>query len=323
MCLLQLKATCWHWPATLHSLVICKSTLLSLLAKFLPINIQSLFTSIYTNYSLSLKTSGLLKLLAVGSLVCKSNHSPTETHVLDIQVLHITTALSQSDAELLQDYMSAWMASVFELSMYALYLRSCPAKMALLAVKTEGEAGNEEREVQKRVMQECKTEWETILQMEADATLNPLLKQLCPHTRYHCVREPLTFMEQNKWEMNETVESMILAWHPKVSHSANIEGVFNSLEDIVKRSMKSNNPSLPNIQRCAIRAVHRKLCQGDSSPNGVVLEPQDFEGSEIRNIRPGVFKPESFQSRSSAFRTKELFVVSMDISKDVRKDKER
>ena len=220
--------------------------------------------------------------------------------------------MGSTDEALLNDYVLTWMAALFELTMYARYLRSSPAKLALLVLPDDG-AEHYQKQVQERVLQECQKEWQTILALEEHPVMNNVLKKLCPHTRFRCLREPLTCLEQHSFKMSDDVREMILAWHPKVSHSANVEGVFNGLEDTVKRAMKSNNPSLPNIQCSAIRAVHRKLCQGDASPQGVALAPPDFEGQEIRNIRPNVFKPESFQG-STCPHSRKTFTVACTLS---------
>ena len=181
--------------------------------------------------------------------------------------------------------------------MYSIYLRTCPAKLALLVLDPAEEPSV--KIVQNKVLMECRKEWETILSLEENANLNGVLRQLCPHTRYRCLREPLTCLEQTDFVVTEDAKLMILAWYPKVAHSANVEGIFNSLEDTIKRSMKSNNPSLPNIQCSAIKAVNHKLCQGENAASSISLGPPDFEGNEIRCIRPSVFRPESYQGSNS------------------------
>ncbi|CAE7513660.1 unnamed protein product, partial [Symbiodinium natans] len=213
------------------------------------------------------------------------------------KVLQVSASLCDTDDQLLTDYVNAWTTSLFELQMYSIYLRTCPAKLALLVLDPAEEPSV--KIVQNKVLMECRKEWETILSLEENANLNGVLRQLCPHTRYRCLREPLTCLEQTDFVVTEDAKLMILAWYPKVAHSANVEGIFNSLEDTIKRSMKSNNPSLPNIQCSAIKAVNHKLCQGENAASSISLGPPDFEGNEIRCIRPSVFRPESYQGSNS------------------------
>ncbi|CAE7207091.1 unnamed protein product [Symbiodinium natans] len=215
----------------------------------------------------------------------------TTTEKVDT-VLEVTHRRTLPEEETLQDYFAAVLCSLFELSMYSVYLTSCPAKLACLVV--EGSEFRYEDEVKKKVLEECKLEWQTILDLETEANSNATLKRVSPHTRFRCYREPLTLLEQSNWTVSEAVTDMVLAWFPRLSHSANIESMFAAIEDNVKRTAKNNGASLPNLQCASIKALQTKVCAGPEGAEPVQLQPPDFEGQEIRNVKMNVFKPEAY-----------------------------
>ena len=193
---------------------------------------------------------------------------------------------------MVRDHLMAVLATVFELSIYALYLQSSPAmEAALLLPKPEKK---QLQEAQAEVMRKSKLQWETVLAMEAKAPENALLRAMCPYTRYTNFREVLTVLEGADWTMTETATKVLKAWHPGLAFSANVEQVFNSLEDVCKRANKNARSSMPNLQCLSIRATGQKLCKGSPSPAGVELAPEDYEGKDIRSIKSSVWKPESF-----------------------------
>ena len=47
---------------------------------------------------------------------------------------------------------------------------------------------------------------------------------------------------------------MIIAWHPSLSQSSNVEDIFNSCEDAVRRA-KAGAGTMPNLSTVAMRAL--------------------------------------------------------------------
>ena len=196
--------------------------------------------------------------------------------------------------KMIRDHLQSILACIFELKMYGNYLEMSPAREAGLLVSAEDAILES---AQKKIWQNSQMEWQTILDMENDATLNPLLKKMCPHTRYLNLREPLTAMEEAGWKMTPALKEILCSWHPQLACSSNIENVFNSLEDNCKRSNKNARSSICNMQCLSIRAVAQKVTDKPNTPRGIKLSCEDFEGKDIRAIKQTVWRPDCFSGR--------------------------
>ena len=200
--------------------------------------------------------------------------------------------------EMIHDHFMCMVATLSELNMYALYLQSSPAQEAALLVETEYHPGISP--VQQNILKRLEAQWDMILSLESRQDSNAMLKRLCSHTRFFNFREPLTLLAECKWQMDSRVRELLSAWHPALGLSANVEQVFNHLEDACKRSSKNATASMPCLQTLAIRSVNQRLTNGEGRARGVELAPEDFEGKQVRMIKASVWKPESLNSCNSA-----------------------
>ena len=199
------------------------------------------------------------------------------------------------------DHLMAVLSTIFELSMYGHNLQSSPAIEAALLV--EDVDTEEMKQAQARVMEECRLQWTTVLTMENQTVSNELLLKMCPHTRFIGFRETLTALEASKWTLDPDTAALLRAWHPALAHSANVEQIFSSIEDSCKRSNKNARSSLSNLQCLCIRATEQKLTGNEPNrPKNVSLTPADYEGSDIRNVKAHVWRPESYSGSNSGMK---------------------
>ena len=192
---------------------------------------------------------------------------------------------------MLADYLTCLLACLYELRLYSLYLQSSPGQEAALLLQTPDFPRLSS--TQQEILDRMRETWQMILELEEGEETNPMLKACCGHTRFFSFRETMTLMEEEGWEMNARTRALLHAWHPGLSMSANIEQIFNRMEDCAKRSSKNAGSCLPNLQCLAIRSVMHQVTRGERGCKGVNLETEDFEGKQIRNIRPSVWRPES------------------------------
>ena len=193
---------------------------------------------------------------------------------------------------MVQDHISCMVTALAELTMYSLYLQSSPAQEAALLVDTE--TSPELSPVQQQILHRMQQTWRMILTLENDAASNSLLLQSCPHTRFMVFRETMTLLDEEEWKLTERARDLLRSWHPAVGMSANVERIFNSLEDAARRSSKNNVSCMSNLQCLAIRSLEKHVTSGPSAPTGVKLLQEDWEGRQVRSIRASVWKPETF-----------------------------
>ena len=175
--------------------------------------------------------------------------------------------------------------------MYGLYLQSCPSKAAALIAHVE--QGSREERTQSQIMSDMRQEWKWILQVEESSQMNAILRKWCPFLAHYQVREIHSVLMEEKWSFSERSKQLLLSWFPKYSFSSNIEDLFNSLEDGLRRGVKNNKTSLSNMQCIAIRSLQHKLADGHSART-IELQSEDFEGNEIRAIKPRIWRPDSY-----------------------------
>ena len=149
-----------------------------------------------------------------------------------------------------------------------------------------------------QVLSRMKAEWELVLRMESRSHSANLMKKHVPYTRWQVYRETMSVLEKNKWTVSQEVLDLLSAWWPPVQASANVKDVFASLQDTLKRATKSDCGSLANLSCCAIRAVEDRTKQSPSLQN-LSLVAEDFEGPQVRGLKPSIFEPQSCPASSS------------------------
>ena len=198
-----------------------------------------------------------------------------------------------SRQDLLRYFLDAALANVHEITSYRLYLKSCPAVMAALLCEEPFEEVPDVAAVKASIMQEVRREWEVVLEMEASEQLAPLLKKHSPHTDWQCYREVMTAVEEAQYTTTPACRSVLRAWFPSFTQSANVEEQFNYMQDALKRATKSQKGSMTTLSSVAVKALNQKVLQeGQAQP--VTLSAKDWEGPMTRGVRQKIFSPESF-----------------------------
>ncbi|CAE7691295.1 unnamed protein product, partial [Symbiodinium necroappetens] len=203
-------------------------------------------------------------------------------------VLQVTSRRCAPKEDLLLDHLEAVLSTAFELQMYGLYLQSAPAKVAGL-LASEDSVPNAKNEKQK-LCRELREEWELVLHLEAATDTAVLKKQRCSYTEQQIYRELMTQLEVHSFQSCPAVEDLIRSWYPPLAFSANCETCFNCLEDDVKRGQKSQGLSLTGLQALAIRSVQHRVLSAENSASKVSLTDEDWEGNEIRGLKPEDFR---------------------------------
>ena len=150
--------------------------------------------------------------------------------------------------------------------------------------------GQQTDETNLAVLRQLKLTWQVILDMESDAELQENLRALCPHTQFQAVRELLTAAEQHNF--GSIPVELLEAWFPSWSWSANIEQLFQHVEDSVSRTAKQDQATLPGTLSVAVRCMLRRLAV-ESEIQPVQLEEDDWEGAEVRHLKPKIWSPSS------------------------------
>ena len=193
---------------------------------------------------------------------------------------------------MMSDHLACLVTCMYELTLYALYLQSSPSQEAALLVATAD--APDLSSTQRQIMDRMRKTWELVLEMEGQAESNALLRASCPHTRFFAFREMNTLLSEEKWQWNVRTHALLQSWHPPLGLSANIEQVFNRMEDSTKRASKSSTASLCNLQCVAIRSVNKQIASGSNTPAAIELSTEDWEGKQVRNIKASVWRPDSF-----------------------------
>ena len=168
------------------------------------------------------------------------------------------------------------------------------APMACAALATEKSDRFETQVVAEAVMSSLQTEWDLILSMESEKESAELLHRCCPHVLHQVYRELMVTLEEERFSQTPRSLAMILAYMPSIINSSNIEQCFNTMADCIARSGKSDLGSMANLQAVHIRACAQKVCGHDGQGRAVVLDTCDWEGHEIRGLRPKLWQPQTF-----------------------------
>lgn len=198
---------------------------------------------------------------------------------------------------LLHDHVQALLSIIFELVHYGLHLQSAPMSASALAV--DG-CTAPELETQNQILSCLQEEWAMVLGLEAEARWNDFLAKNALYTHFMHYREILTCFEQNKWKITLETKSLIMAWNPAFSSSANVESMFQSMEESTKRANKHEKASLPNLQCLTVRALQKKVLHKEDgeearrAPDGILLSSEDWEGAEVRALKGSIWRPDSY-----------------------------
>ena len=193
---------------------------------------------------------------------------------------------------LLEQHLQGILSCLFELAQYKSPLCCLPySAAALIAPESDH---YDAQNVKNEVLQEVRREWEMTTSMEADPEASSILHRSCPQTLWQSYREIAVTAEQENYLCNDRLASLVTAWLPNINSSANVEDSFAAMQDAVARSGKADLGSLCNLQAVHIRSTNQKMTAGENRGYGISLSSHDFEGNEIRGLRPRLFLPASF-----------------------------
>ena len=199
---------------------------------------------------------------------------------------------------LLKEHLEGVLSCMFEMTQYSSSLQVCPVLCAGLACPSSSRFDVET--VKAAILTELQMEWELVLSSETEPHTATVLHRTCAQTKWQCYRELMTVLEMDDWKLSDRSLSLIQAWLPALNSSANIEDIFNSMADSISRSTKTDMASMTSLQAVQIRAYQQKLVGLPTQPKGVQLTGTDFEGHEIRGLKPKLFQPASFTGSTQA-----------------------
>ena len=208
---------------------------------------------------------------------------------------------SEGTAWLLRQQLEAVLLAMFELSQYALLLQSAHYRAAALLAKSSSRA--DVSAVQREILASMSTEWQLVLKLEKSKGTQDLLACHCPFTAWQPYRETMCMCEAHDFAISAPLLSFLAAYHPPIQNSSNIEDIFSSVEDCVKRSSKAAGASIPNICAVGIRSVQKKIANSEGV-QGSELRSEDWEGNSVRGLKASVFQPQTCPASdlASAFR---------------------
>eukprot|EP00439_Symbiodinium_sp_Y106_P029267 s1198_g3.t1 len=191
---------------------------------------------------------------------------------------------------LLLEHLETTLSCCSELESYRRHMTRAPhSTAALLAPSCRPD---DLQPVQKDLLEDLKVEWNLVLFMESKTASASLLHSLCPYVLHQNYREIMSTLNAANFSLSSAAASMIEAWHPALSQSSNVEDIFNSCEDAVRRT-KAGAGTMPNLSTVAMRALVKKVCNSEGQARTVQLEASDFEGPEVQGLKPKLFTPES------------------------------
>ncbi|CAE7403147.1 hemA [Symbiodinium sp. CCMP2592] len=236
--------------------------------------------------------------VALENLGISSDIAPAQTSEGQT-VLQVTKRRSNELEDLVFDHVHAGLAALTELRQYKVYLQSSPHQAAALLAECDG--GSAEQDTKNSILQAMKLEWGMVTEAENSMKFHRLMQSSCPHTKFVYYREVMSCFEKEGWVLNTSTEAFLRGWFPGLSSSCNVEQCFNHMEDSIKRASKANTASLANVQCLGIRAVANKICKGEKAAQAVNLSPEDFEGNEVRAIKPKVWRADTYINSTSAY----------------------
>ena len=209
-----------------------------------------------------------------------------------MQEFHIVQRQASVKEFLLAEHLTSMLSGMFELLQYRSPLTCAPyIAGGLLNPRWDR---FDERKTKDEMMQQCQLEWEMVLAMESQEETASLLAKLTPQCGWQAYREVLCIMEEASWTSTERVQGMLTAWMPMVNSSANVEDAFSSMADAVSRSTKTNAASLANLQAVHVRACRNNMCGEPHQGRCIDLDAADWEGPEVRGLKPKLFSPSSY-----------------------------
>ena len=228
------------------------------------------------------------------SIFLQRSNSPHETaantqltqRVQDVLELRCSFRRASGEQEILEEAWAMLLSCMFELREYALHHRLCPTKAAALLATDDGR-------VIKQLMDELQEEWELILKMETQLETKLLLHSKCLYVGYQQTREVLSSLAQSNYNLTPSVRSLLLAWHPQIQSSANLESIFGDLSSAIKRTGRSETASLPNMMAVGVRALHHRFQSEDEAGEPIHLDSGDWEGKEVAGLKAKLWCPSS------------------------------
>ena len=193
---------------------------------------------------------------------------------------------------LLEQHLQGMLSCLFELAQYKSPLNCLPYSAAGLLTPESDRF--EAQSVKTSIMNDIRHEWEMTVSMEAEAEASTIIHRQCPQTLWQSYREIGATAEQEGFVCSQRLCALVNAWLPNINSSANVEDSFAAMADAVARSGKADLGSLCNLQAVHIRSTNQKMTDGDGEGCGIHLASHDFEGNEIRGLRPRLFLPASF-----------------------------
>ena len=178
------------------------------------------------------------------------------------------------------------LASYHELHEYSLHHILPPMKFGALLVC-------EDPETMDLFLKQLQEDWSMVLALESRPESSEMLHNRCRFVLWQQFREVMTCLERYGWQMRDPVRKLIAAWAPEMQSSANLEGIFGDLQSAIRRAGKSDCGSLCNLLSVAIRSLQNRLGNDPSTPEPVVLTPQDFDGAEVAALKPKIWSPSS------------------------------
>ena len=202
------------------------------------------------------------------------------------QVLEFEFRRSSLDYEVLTEQLNGFLSCCHELREYALYLRSFPCRAAALC------SAHSTSETRQEILKAAEEEFLMIRDIEATASGSSVLRQHALHTTFQVYREIMATMQMHQFMDCSAIQEIVQAWYPRWGQSSCLEQVFREMEQATKRVGHIEN-SMPNLTCVAVRALDRRVCCGEESPETPSLSEKDWEGQVVRNLKDKIWHPTS------------------------------
>ena len=201
----------------------------------------------------------------------------------------------------------------FELNLYRLYLATGWTQAAALLSEHVSKG---DKEV---ILKRMREEWSVVLELEQTESGQQALRGSCSQVLHQAYREVMSSLECSNWVVNDASREIIRAWVPELSCSSNVEQLFASMSDAVKRASKPDEATAPALMAVGIRALERRLFAEDTSATKVVkLEDADWQSKQVRALKPKIWSPSSMQACPLAKSLSQRFRADMSLQKKQR-----
>ena len=207
------------------------------------------------------------------------------------KVLELRLQRTTSEYSMLLSCLDVFLSCTYELQLYALQLECCPNAFAVLGAPTLQESTR--RMMKERLL----SEWHTVLAFESQKEEADVIHGLCPYTKHQCYRDLATALELSSINSGDSsfeddLVALVKCYFPAFASSANVEQLFQQMQDACNRSCKPDNGSMANLMSVSVRAMHRRLCV-DPDVEPVQLDASDWEGRATRGLKPKLWTPSS------------------------------